>query len=86
MLAALTRVVQADARLHTQGAALRRVLVDEIRECVRCSLVPSLEASLGEAFGQMELVLCTAVEQVTADASRSFDLVEAMGRRHEQVN
>lgn len=74
-----------DEKLHAQGVVLRRVLAEELRECVRSSLAPRLDRALGEAFGQMEMVLSIGVEHLTSEAARSFGLVDAMARRHEQA-
>lgn len=76
---------QGETKFTAQGAALRRVLVEELRECVRSSLVPSLDRALAEAFGQIEEAIDAGVERMNFATAQSSDLIASIAGRHEQV-
>ena len=76
---------QADSKLQTQGASLRRALADELRDCVRTSLGPRLDRALNDALGAMEHAVCSGVERMNVEVKRSSGIITDMAERHEQV-
>ena len=77
---------QADAKLHAQGAALRRVLADELRECIRSGISPRIDRALEEALGQLDKAVCSGIEHMNFETARSSDLVNTMAERLEQAS
>lgn len=77
--------LQADSKLQAQGVALRRALSDELRESLRTSLGPRMDRSFNEVLGKMENAVCSGVDRMAAEVSRSSGIVAAMAEQHAQV-
>ena len=76
---------KAESKIQAQGAALRRALADELREYVRTSLGPRIDRALNDALRNMEDAVCSGVDRMNAEVSRSSGIVAEMADRHEQV-